>query len=104
MIPSLYSRRLWDGVIPIAKNAMEGGILSQSAIADVKRFIRDQRDEDRPYDIGHVGTTVNSDDSSVVSKYAARGATWWLEARDPWRTSQDELIERIRSGPPRVSE
>ena len=93
----------WDGVMPIAKNAMEGGNLSPSEIADVKRFIRDQWDEDKPYDIARVGSTANSDDSSIVSEYAAVGATWWLEARDPWGTSQDELIERIRSGPPRVS-
>ena len=93
----------WEGVIPIAKNVMEGGSLSPSEIADLRRFIRDQWDEDKSYDIAHLGTTANARDTSRVSEYAAVGTTWWLEARDPWGTSQDQLIERIRNGPPRVS-
>lgn len=93
----------WDGVMPMAKNAAEGGNLSPSEIADMKCFIRDQWDEDKPYDIVFDGTTANADDTSAVAEYVDAGATWWLEARDPWDTSQDELMARIRSGPPRVS-
>jgi alkanesulfonate monooxygenase SsuD/methylene tetrahydromethanopterin reductase-like flavin-dependent oxidoreductase (luciferase family) len=93
----------WDGVMPMAKNAAEGGDLSPSEITDLKRFIRDQWDEDKPYEIVFDGTTENANDTSVVAEYAAAGATWWLEARDPWDMSKDELMARIRSGPPRVS-
>jgi len=85
----------------MAKNMAEGVDLSPSEIADVRRFIRDQWDEDTPYDVVVDGTTTNADDTSVVAEYEAAGATWWLEARD-WDTSEDELMARIRSGPPRV--
>ncbi len=53
------------------------------------------------YDVVVDGTTANAADTAVVAEYRAAGATWWLEARD-WDTSEDELMARIRSGPPRV--
>jgi hypothetical protein len=34
----------------------------------------------------------------TVSEYEGAGATWWLE--DSWRVPPDEVLERVRSGPP----
>jgi alkanesulfonate monooxygenase SsuD/methylene tetrahydromethanopterin reductase-like flavin-dependent oxidoreductase (luciferase family) len=92
----------WDGVIPIAKDILEGGSLSPSEIADLTRLIRAEWKENKPYDVAQLGITTGADDTARVSEYAAAGTTWWLEARDPWNTTRDQLIARIRSGPPRI--
>jgi hypothetical protein len=89
-------------VIPIAKDILEGGSLSPSEIADLTRLIRAEWKENKPYDVAQLGITTGADDTARVSEYAAAGTTWWLEARDPWNTTRDQLIARIRSGPPRI--
>lgn len=92
----------WDGVIPMAKNELEGGTLSPQDIADVRRFIDEHRVGTTPYDVVRMGMTQSADDTEAVSAYADAGVTWWLESRGPWSGTKEEFVARLRNGPPRV--
>jgi hypothetical protein len=37
---------------------------------------------------------------TLPAEYAAAGVTWWLESLFGWRGTQDEMMARVREGPP----
>ena len=54
----------------------------------------------RPADVVQEGATDGADDVAAVRRWAAAGATWWIESR--WGADDVSVcIERIEAGPPR---
>jgi alkanesulfonate monooxygenase SsuD/methylene tetrahydromethanopterin reductase-like flavin-dependent oxidoreductase (luciferase family) len=92
----------WDGVTPMSKTALEGGPLSPDDITDIKNFIRSEGNSRDDFDIVTYGSTAGPGDTSVVSEYAAAGATWWVEMAATFEPTLDQISTRIRQGPPKV--
>jgi alkanesulfonate monooxygenase SsuD/methylene tetrahydromethanopterin reductase-like flavin-dependent oxidoreductase (luciferase family) len=77
-----------------------------AAIAELVSFIRDQRDDDRPFEVVFGAETVghgSAADHDLVAEFAAAGVTWWMEPISHWRGSLSDMRERIHLGPARTS-
>ena len=73
----------WDGVAPIPAN---GSWSLKDTIGLVGR-IKKLRSSDAPFDVAVPGVSDPNDDTrhEVAAEHSAAGATWWIEALDPWR-------------------
>jgi alkanesulfonate monooxygenase SsuD/methylene tetrahydromethanopterin reductase-like flavin-dependent oxidoreductase (luciferase family) len=91
----------WDGVFPLAP----GGIpLTPEETAGLARAIEELRPSREPFEVVCQGQTQGdgaSADAALIGAYKAAGGTWWIELRFPWEASLDELLARVRNGPPR---
>jgi alkanesulfonate monooxygenase SsuD/methylene tetrahydromethanopterin reductase-like flavin-dependent oxidoreductase (luciferase family) len=101
----------WDGVFPLFRNA-EGIDDEVKQLQEVVAFIREQREDERPFDVVALGATFLSEpgeSQEKVQRFAEVGATWWFEAIAPFRFGQGvdgpwptaRLRERILAGPPK---
>jgi alkanesulfonate monooxygenase SsuD/methylene tetrahydromethanopterin reductase-like flavin-dependent oxidoreductase (luciferase family) len=91
----------WDGAIPLAG----GGLPEPSDVAEAAAFIRQQRTDERPFDIVVIGgahSRAGAAQKKVdkVQKYIEAGATWWLESLFLERNSLEEMRKVIQAGPP----
>ena len=94
----------YDGVHPLLFSVPPDR--QPAAIAELVSFIRDQRDDDRPFEVVFGAETVgngSSADQDLVAKFAAAGVTWWMEPISHWRGSLSDMRERIHLGPPHTS-
>lgn len=91
----------YDGLIP--------GIMGErrpptaDEIAEIRRFVADNRPADQPLDIIAEGETLAHGGQETVAPYAAAGATWWIEshwALPPTAEGVAQFRERIVAGPP----
>ncbi len=88
----------WDGWI-VAGDDPDGRMtLSPGGLAEQVAEIRRHRPPEADLDVALIGV---SEPGSSVTPYADAGATWWLEHLHGQRGTLDQLVERIRSGPPR---
>jgi hypothetical protein len=97
----------YDGLLPNVLDE-QGKTQMRPATPDeiraMKAYIEEHRTLTTPFDIIVEGETPGDSakrGAEIVGKYREAGATWWLEAR--WTaTSQDDVLERIRQGPPQA--
>jgi alkanesulfonate monooxygenase SsuD/methylene tetrahydromethanopterin reductase-like flavin-dependent oxidoreductase (luciferase family) len=91
----------WDGVIP---ERIGGETLSPEQVAEIARFIADQRESDEPFDIAVNGYSEGPQDVGLMDRYAKAGTTWWLERIDPSRLfSLEGARARVLARPPSPS-
>lgn len=93
----------YEGVYPQRR----GGALTPEDYREILAFIQSQRAQTHtgPFEVLTRGRTSGSDyaaDAALVATYSAAGVTWWLEQFRPQHTL-DQVRQRIRQGPPRVS-
>ncbi len=95
----------YDGLLPNVlddKGKVQMRPATPDEIRTMKTYIDAHRTLATPFDIIVEGETPGDSadrGGEVVGKYREAGATWWLEAR--WTAdSLDEVLERIRQGPP----
>lgn len=70
-------------------------------VREIKAFVDANRILTTPFDIVVSGKTKDLDvaqQRGKVMPMAEASATWWIE--DLWSSSKEEIIERIRQGPP----
>ena len=91
----------WDGVVPMAKDAMEGGHISPDDLRELVAYVKEHREGDGPFDVTQWGMSTDSQDTAMPQAYADAGATWWVESCLPWGVTLDDARERVRKGPPR---
>jgi hypothetical protein len=73
-------------------------------------YVRAQQPAAQPFDILAIGGTRSGEDREAVRLYQEAGATWWMEAVDPWSFGWPDrgpwpveaMRQRVRLGPPRV--
>ena len=86
----------YDGLLPAI-------IKESSDLAEIKRFIEENRESDTPFDIIVEGRTPGHDPikaAEIVASYRDAGATWWIEAL--WdEPDYEKVFARIKQGPPR---
>jgi probable F420-dependent oxidoreductase len=91
----------FDGVYP----QMSGRVLEPEDLREILAYIQTQRTQPTPFEVVAYGRTGGSDtvaDAADVAAFAQVGATWWLEHFAP-QVSVEQVQERIRQGPPRLS-
>ncbi len=100
-----------DGILPNKLNprGSPGGRIGQMRPEDIRAirdYIETHRTAETPFDIVQEGTTPGGDPqqaAEIVRPWAEAGATWWIEAA--WEArDRDKLVERLRQGPPRITE
>ncbi len=98
--PILRAAR-WEGVFPLGLT--RGSKLGPDEIREVLSFIGRHRVHKIPFDVvATSGADCQVEDNEVLRAYAAAGATWWMQDLRDWRNSKQELVSRIRKGPPRI--
>ncbi len=90
----------WDGFFPdsvdqykITRTPMQ--------LSEQVREILHERPFSSNYEIVFMGYS-NAGDAGLVREYRDAGATWWLECLHGLRGSFDEMLARVKAGPPRV--
>jgi alkanesulfonate monooxygenase SsuD/methylene tetrahydromethanopterin reductase-like flavin-dependent oxidoreductase (luciferase family) len=101
----------WDGMFTLFD---EGGEKEIESLKAAMAYVREYRQESRPFDVVYAGRPTPSDDpaqaAEIVSQYAAAGITWWLENITPFSFGQDiegdwpleAMHQRILQGPPAI--
>jgi hypothetical protein len=99
----------FDGILPTKMNS-DGSTnhMTPADIREMKTFISKNRGTITTYDIVMEGHSSGEDPDKALEKvgpYADAGVSWWLEA--VWDTPDgfagpDEILERIRRGPPKL--
>jgi alkanesulfonate monooxygenase SsuD/methylene tetrahydromethanopterin reductase-like flavin-dependent oxidoreductase (luciferase family) len=81
------------------------GEVTPDDVREMSAYVRDARGADAPFEIVTEGETPGEDSAvgaAIVRPFADAGATWWIES--PWSppNAPEDLLRRIRQGPPRV--
>jgi len=98
--PFLRAAR-WDGAFPLGLTP--GSKLNPDEIRAVLSFIRNHRADISNYDlVATSGDTGHVDDDEMLRACAAAGATWWMTDLRRWCNLREELVSRIRTGPPSI--
>ena len=87
----------WDGVIPMARDQMEGGKITADDLSELLSVIDAEKVRSPDFDVVMIGMNPSSAD---MEAYGKGGATWWLEASGPWSKTFEEMKEQIQRGPP----
>lgn len=90
----------WDGWIIGTVDEQQNITLPPEQLATRVQTILSQRTAAGPFDVAVDGCT-QPQDRALVAEYASAGATWWFEAIFGTRGSHEELLARIKAGPPR---
>jgi len=89
----------WDGWIMGTVNENSEVTNPPEKIAGEVAYILQHRKEKLPFDIAVDGVT-QAGERGLVREYQQAGATWWFEAIHLARGTQEELLQRIKAGPP----
>jgi alkanesulfonate monooxygenase SsuD/methylene tetrahydromethanopterin reductase-like flavin-dependent oxidoreductase (luciferase family) len=89
----------WDGWIMGTVNEKSEVTNPPEKIADEVAYIFQHRKGTSPFDIALDGVT-KAGERGLVREYEKAGATWWFEAIHLSRGSLEELLQRIKAGPP----
>jgi hypothetical protein len=90
----------WDGWIMGTVNEMSEITHPPENMAVEIAYIFLHCAEKPHYDIALDGVT-KAGESGLVREYEQAGATWWFEAIHLSRGRPEELLQRIKAGPPR---
>jgi hypothetical protein len=94
-----------DGLLPQKMDA-DGKFVDVQPedLRQMKAYIDANRSLSTPFDIIMEGSTTGMEPQQVQEKlipWVDAGITWWIEGL--WGRSEEQVIERIRSGPPKFS-
>jgi probable F420-dependent oxidoreductase len=98
--PALRRAARWDGWI--VGGANEDGTMNRTPeqFAEKIAALRGLRARGQAFEVAMTGYTQPGD-HSLARAFADAGVTWWLESLHGFRGSHDELLARVRKGPPR---
>ena len=89
----------WDGWIMGTVNEKNVVTNPPEKIAGEVAYILQHRKSPSPFDVAVDGVTQASE-RNLVLEYEQAGASWWFEAIHLARGSLEELLQRIKAGPP----
>jgi hypothetical protein len=95
-----------DGLLPQKMNANgEFEEVTPRDLRQMKAYIDLHRTLTTPFDVVVEGKTAGFAPVQVqdmLQEWSDAGATWWIESL--WETPEEQAAERLRQGPPRMSE
>ena len=89
----------WDGWIMGTVNEKSEITNPPEKIAGEVTYILQNRTAETPFDIALDGVT-EAGEYGLVQEYKQAGATWWFEIVHLLRGTPEELMQRIKAGPP----
>jgi probable F420-dependent oxidoreductase len=103
--PPMRRAARWDGVYPLFSEWEPGRKLE--LFKEALAYTRQQRQASDPFDVMAIGVTRSIADTEHPCAYEQAGATWWMEALDPWSWGWNEkgawpieaMRQRVRLGP-----
>jgi len=105
---SLARALRYDGLLPVVMDDNRQFMTPDSEhIRAIATYCREHRSQTDPFDIVMEGRTSGdpgerATTQALVSSYADAGATWWLESMWLEPNSADDVVTRIRQGPPHI--
>lgn len=91
-----------DGLLPQKMNAAgQFEEVTPEDIRAMKAYVDANRTLTTPFDIvveGKTGDLARTEARAKLAEWTDAGATWWIEGL--WESSEEEVIQRIRQGPP----
>jgi len=90
----------WDGWAAAATDENCGLNKTPERLAEQLAVIQKERASDAPFDVTMDGCTTPGD-GALVREFADAGVTWWLEPLFGLRGSMEEMLARVKAGPPR---
>jgi alkanesulfonate monooxygenase SsuD/methylene tetrahydromethanopterin reductase-like flavin-dependent oxidoreductase (luciferase family) len=102
--PALRRAARWDGWLAPATSHDGTPIMAKSPerIAEMVAEIRRHRTTDAPFEVTIDGYS-EAGDPALPRAYGAAGATWWLESIHDVRGRPDEMMARVKAGPPETA-
>jgi alkanesulfonate monooxygenase SsuD/methylene tetrahydromethanopterin reductase-like flavin-dependent oxidoreductase (luciferase family) len=97
--PALRRAARWDGWVIGGVNEGCKMVTAPQTLADKLAIIHTYRTSVAPFDVAITGCS-NPGETALAGEYAAVGATWWLESLFGLRGSVEEMLARVRGGPP----
>lgn len=94
----------FDGIVPITKKYPQP--ISTEELRDLLTFINQYRTSSEPFQVtisGSLPTDPEQRDRLILGLTNA-GATRWIEHCTPWTGSIQNLLEKIRRGPPTIQQ
>lgn len=99
--PALRRAARWDGWLANA-TPLDGTIIMSKGPEQIREMvaeIQSNRTPETPFDVALDGYS-EPDDVTLPDSYAEAGATWWLESIHDRRGTVDEMLARVKAGPP----
>lgn len=95
----VYRAARYDGVTP-GRNWPE--VFTADDMKVVTDIIEKRRGSLEGYDVVAAGETPADPEKGAeqLAPWIEAGATWWSESINGWRGSPEEMLERVRAGPP----
>jgi alkanesulfonate monooxygenase SsuD/methylene tetrahydromethanopterin reductase-like flavin-dependent oxidoreductase (luciferase family) len=99
--PALRRAARWDGWLAPATSRDGAPTMTKSPgrIAEMVAMIRRHRTTDLPFDVAIDGYS-EAGETGLPCAYGAAGVTWWLESIHDVRGPLDEMMARVKAGPP----
>ena len=97
--PALRRAARWDGWIVGADDETAKMVKSPIQLGDLVTTVLGYCIEKTAYDIAITGVSTPHD-GALAREYADAGVTWWLESIHGMRGSFDEMLIRVKAGPP----
>ncbi len=97
--PAFRRAARWDGWVIGNVNADASMDRDPGEIARAVQAILQHRASNEPFDVAMTGATI-AGERSLPAEFAAAGVTWWLESLFGWRGTHDEMMARVKAGPP----
>jgi alkanesulfonate monooxygenase SsuD/methylene tetrahydromethanopterin reductase-like flavin-dependent oxidoreductase (luciferase family) len=91
----------WDGVFPTVEGLPWDQEVPPETLAEVVAYVREQREDDTPFDVVLECFSDGPGDTAQVAAYADAGLTWWIEKIGWFRGPLEEMRARVEAGPPR---
>jgi alkanesulfonate monooxygenase SsuD/methylene tetrahydromethanopterin reductase-like flavin-dependent oxidoreductase (luciferase family) len=98
-IPALRRAARWDGWLAPATSHDGTMAKSPERIAEMVAKIRWHRTTDAPFEVAIDGYS-EAGAPELPRAYGEAGATWWLESIQDARGPLDEMMARVKAGPP----
>jgi alkanesulfonate monooxygenase SsuD/methylene tetrahydromethanopterin reductase-like flavin-dependent oxidoreductase (luciferase family) len=98
--PALRRAARWDGWIIGTVNEKCEVCKTPAQLAEQVAYIRQHRTSDVPFEVAINGISQPSD-GALTREYEDAGATWWFEAMFGLRDTVEEMLARVKAGPPR---
>ena len=97
--PAYRRAARWDGWVIGGGDEQGHMTVTPAQIAQKVAAIQQQRDNPAPFEVAMTGYSTPGD-GALAEAYAGAGVTWWLESLHGYRGSFEEMLARVKGGPP----
>jgi hypothetical protein len=90
----------WDGWMIGTVNEKSEIIKTPAQLAEQVAYIQQHRSRDAPFTVAIDGIS-QPDERALPREYEDAGANWWFEVLFGLRGSLEDMLARVKAGPPR---